>query len=99
MKDTPMKTTDTKLSVPEALNLALAQVTKALKASGKAEIAKLIERPQGAGYSELIWVLERLSKAALEWQELEQRPASAQTQNGVSDATIEEFRAKMERGS
>jgi len=52
---------------PEALVLALAQMHAALESNGAEELKKVFAEKDG--YAQLVWILEKLCKCALDWQE------------------------------
>jgi len=52
----------------------------------------------GLGYTQLIWLLEKVSKASLEWHEHEQPPAAAVAtpkQGGLSPEAERRLEAKL----
>jgi hypothetical protein len=79
----------------ELLDLALSQIAEFLKASGKNRLSALAQEKDG--YAQAIWLLERVSKASLEWREQqcgkEQAPASSR---GISDETQRQLEQKLE---
>jgi hypothetical protein len=80
---------------PELLVLALSQIAEFLKASGKDRLSALAARPDG--YAQIIWLLEKVSKASLEWREQQgfKEPVLVSGQ-GISPETQKQFEQKLE---
>ena len=82
---------------PRALDLALSQISDALKASGKERLTALVDSKDG--YAQMIWLLEKLSKCSLEWLEHDEgiaAPQTARTAEGISAETEKQLRLKLE---
>ena len=87
-----------KKRTPKALSIALAQVAEALKKSGADKLAELLGAKEGAGYAQVVWAVERLSNAALEWEELrQQRQQPVRNQPGVSSETQDQLELKLQQ--
>jgi hypothetical protein len=80
------------------LDLALSQISDALKTSGKERLAALVA--ENNGYAQMIWLLEKLSKCSLEWVEhAERAPDSSGAQKmreGISLETEHQLKLKLE---
>lgn len=83
--------------VPEALTIALDQVTTGLRESGAAALKNMLAANDS--YAKAIGVLEKLCKCALEWQEFRQKEAKQQKTGGsagISEETQRQFTTKLE---
>ena len=77
---------------PEALQLALAQIAAVLKTNGVQKLDDLIKEKDG--YIQIIWLLEKLAKASLDWEQLGH--PSAIEAPGLSSTTQHELQLKLE---
>ena len=78
-------------SPPEALQLALAQIADALKTNGGKTLNELIADKDG--YARIIWLLEKLAKASLDWQQL--HSSTTDLDAGISPETDRRLAAKL----
>jgi hypothetical protein len=84
-------------SFPEALTIALEQITTGLRESGAAALKNMLAANDS--YAKAIGVLEKLCKCALEWEEFRQKEAKQQKAGGgagVSEETERQFTTKLE---
>ena len=82
---------------PEALTIALDQITTGLRESGAAALKNMLAANDS--YAKAIGVLEKLCKCALEWQEFRQKEAKQPKTGGsagVSEETQRQFTTKLE---
>jgi hypothetical protein len=81
----------------ELLDLALSQIATFLKNSGKNRLDALATEKDG--YAQAIWLLEKVSKASLEWreQQRENRPTADPKKAGVSEETQKRFEEMLMR--
>lgn len=79
---------------PQVLDLALSQIADLLKTSGDASLGELLKAKDG--YAQIIWLLEKLSKASLEWRE-HQNGTKTEGTPGTSPATEEKVERIFER--
>jgi hypothetical protein len=85
---------------PEALALALNQLHGALKTAGPDRFEKLLQTNEGV--AEFVWMLEKLCKCALDWQEYAERlrgnqPGTAGGNGGLSNESLREAEQRFEQ--
>ena len=78
---------------PEAVDLALSQIAEFLKASGKERLTDLAAKADG--YAQLIWILEKLSKASLDWRDQSDSTAPTHAQPGMSPESEKQLDLKL----
>ena len=89
----PMNTPETNPpGAPELLDLALSQIGEVLKNSGKERLADLAAKDDG--YAQIIWLLEKVSKASLDWRT--HRTTEAGPTPGTSATSEQQLKEKLE---
>src|SRR3954463_12436374 len=98
-KNAPAETSTLGEIYPEPLALALEQMAAAFRASGSEAVQKLFNSPDA--FPKIVVVLEKLSKCALEWQELRrtdpQFKRNSNTNGGISEQTLGQLSQTLEQ--